>query len=175
MISRASEDASKHWNLSIHTHIPTPNSYAICCLVRPRAREHVLTRLVTNFVSPSVCRLRPHTTQDLVGIHRALSHTGGGWIRFSLLTTPTFNRGRATQIRYNEDNCIVDVCTRRTCVLHTKHSWPIYRYHFRDIILQTVKTSNHSGLVNFHIMLEQFREHRDGTNPINGQPFGNVR
>lgn len=94
---------------------------------------------------------------------------------FSLLTTPTFNRGRATQIRYNEDNCIVDVCTRRTCVLHTKHSWPIYRYHFRDIILQTVKTSNHSGLVNFHIMLEQFREHRDGTNPINGQPFWNVR
>lgn len=71
---------------------------------------------------------------------------------FSLLTTPTFNRGRATQIRYNEDNCIVDVCTRRTCALHTKHSWPIYRYHFKDIILQTVKTSNHSGLVNFHIL-----------------------
>lgn len=91
MISRASEDASKHWNLAIHTHTHTHTQ--LLCYMLSRSSTCARTRVDASrdhFCVAVGFAVSPHTTEDLVGIQRALSHTGGGWIRFFFLDYTNF-------------------------------------------------------------------------------------
>lgn len=126
MISRASEDASKHWNLS--------NDTLLYLFFRPRARTRV--DLCDHFCAAGLpSRYTTNYPQDLgFGFTGRVAPPEEDRLDF-FLTTRTFIR---KPLRFGTMKIIVSVTSARGHVSSTGQLWPIYRYQFKDIILQTV-------------------------------------